>query len=206
MYTHKKQLKRGLAAALALTVGLLPGTVFGAGASGTANNKPLGLPGAKPDISADQIAYVSSVAESFTGEPPGIQGFQGVRGYADVKAVVWLSELPAALESMYTALDMDVEGYAQARENAQSARESIRLMGETPANKGKALSPGIKITHEYTEIFSGFAVEATFRQIKKIAEIPGVYQITEDVMMEATGGGEEPVYSIQPPPRIINEN
>ena len=121
--------------------------------------------------SLETIEYVESVAEAMT-EPEGIIGVDGDDDEV-VYVFVWLQELPQALERVYRSEGRRNSRYESARRDGASARSTIRNR-----NGGRGRS-SVNITHEYKEVFSGFALEATVAELREMAELDGVYAITE---------------------------
>lgn len=120
----------------------------------------------KTELTEEEL-YVESVAETLTVQL-GLTGFEGKN--TDKKyAMVWMQELPESLGRVYTRANMNVHGYANAKENARTARTNIKR------RQGSRLN----ITHEYSEVFNGFAIEATLAELTDLANMPGVYAITE---------------------------
>ena len=116
-------------------------------------------------IEAEEISYVEAVAEELT-EPVGIIDIEG-EDDETFHVFVWLQNLPDALERVYTRERMNVRGYERARSDGHRARGEIR-------NRH-----GSSITHEYFEVFSGYALEVTMAEINELSEMDGVFAITE---------------------------
>ena len=114
--------------------------------------------------STEELSYVEAYAEEMVN-PVGVVD---VEGSADETAYVfvWLQSLPDALERVYAREHMNVRGYDRARANGRSARNSIRNLRS------------VNITDEYTEVFSGYALEATIADLENIAAMEGVFAIT----------------------------
>ena len=116
-------------------------------------------------LTAEEVSYIEAVAEELV-DPVGIVDVTG--GDNETKYVfVWLQSLPDALERVYTQERMNVRGYDRARSDGRRARGEIRS------------HRGVHITHEYTEVFSGYALEATMSELEAIAAMDGVFAITE---------------------------
>ena len=114
---------------------------------------------------AEELSYVEAVAEELVA-PVGIVDIDGEKN--ETKYVfVWLQILPDALERVYNRERMNVRGYDRARSDGNRARSEIRSRR------------GVYITHEYNEVFSGYALEATISELEVIAAMDGVFAITE---------------------------
>ena len=122
----------------------------------------------------EEVAYVESIAEALI-EPIGIVGHDDIDPEQEMHVFVWLQELPNSLERIYRAKRMNVQGYTESRSNARTAREHIRNRGSGSTKASQYIS----IYFEYFEVFSGFAIKAPKSTVEQLAEIPGVYMITE---------------------------
>ena len=114
-------------------------------------------------IDTESLGYVEAVAEALV-DPVGIVD---VEGSGTKYVFVWLQTLPDALERVYQQHGVRNARYETARSHGRSARSSIR-------NSHRS-----QITYEYSEVFSGFAMEADIAQLEQIAAMEGVYAITE---------------------------
>lgn len=117
---------------------------------------------------SDEAAYVRDVAASLTRPA----GSQVEKSTGSVNVIIWLSELPEALAPIYNALGMQDAAYEQAKLEAVSARTSLKQDAK------------IKITNEYSYVFSGFAASVPANYLDTLAAMPGVYCITEEVKYE----------------------
>ena len=114
-------------------------------------------------VDTESLSYVESIAEELT-EPVGIVD---VEGSGTKHVFVWLQSLPDSLERVYQQHGARNSRYETARRHGQTARSSIR-------NSHRS-----QITYEYSEVFSGFAMDATVEQLEQIAAMDGVFAITE---------------------------
>lgn len=122
----------------------------------------------------EESTYIQSVAEALT-EPIGLVGYESIGDEEEMHVFIWLQELPDSLERIYKAKRMNVQGYSEAQSNARNAREQIRNRGRSRAG----MKPSITITFEYSEVFAGFAIKAPKSAVEQLAEMPGVYMVTE---------------------------
>ena len=116
-------------------------------------------------ISPEELNFVESFADELV-TTVGIIDIDG-ENEESFNVFVWLQSLPEASERIYQRHGRRNVGYEEGRENARQARSNIR------GNRNVA------IDWEYSLVFSGFALEATYSELKKIAAMPGVFAITE---------------------------
>ncbi|MCL2670804.1 MAG: S8 family serine peptidase [Clostridiales bacterium] len=117
---------------------------------------------------SEEDAYVLEIAESLT-EPAGLQM---EKGKDTVDVIIWLSQLPDALEPRYTTMGVQDVAYEQAKADAKAAR--ISLNADTK----------IEVTHNYNWVFAGLAATVPADYLDTLAAMPGVYCITADMEHE----------------------
>ena len=117
------------------------------------------------EFTEEELSYVEAYADMIA-DPVGIVDVEGDDD--EVKYVfVWLQDLPEPLERIYEREGRRNQRYEEGRANARRARSDIRGRH----NRG--------IVYEYSVVFSGFALEATVAELEAIAEMPGVFAITD---------------------------
>ena len=133
----------------------------------------------KAASNSEELNYVVSVAEMLT-EKEGVIELDHLRDDENAYVFVWLQELPTALEQLYASEGINVQGYNSAKSQAAGARQAIRDMenGLALNNAGSGAS-SLVIEWEYFHIFAGFAIHAPMSMVRQIAEMPGVYMVTE---------------------------
>ena len=113
--------------------------------------------------SKEELDYVEAVAEMLTRK----EGLQVEGNPSDTAYVyVWLQSMPEALERVYEREGMRNSRYENVRGRGERARSDIRR------------SSRVNITHEFSGLFSGFALEATIADLEAIASMEGVYAVT----------------------------
>ncbi|MCL2671681.1 MAG: S8 family serine peptidase, partial [Clostridiales bacterium] len=126
------------------------------------------LPEYAGPLSAEE-AYVRDTAAALS-RPAGLQ--MDAKGSQIVTAIVWLTELPTALRPTYETMGINDPVYRQAAKQAADARKSIHGFAEQERD--------FSISAEYRHVFAGFAVVAPADRLALLAEMPGVYAITEN--------------------------
>jgi len=105
------------------------------------------------------------------------QGVVGMEGFADneiVSVMVWLQELPTVLDRILVEEGLR-SPLANLQASALGARASIRA----------AFASVIEV--EFSDLFSGFAITAPMAVVRQIAEIPGVFAVTQQAVYEILG-------------------
>ncbi|MCL2013571.1 MAG: S8 family serine peptidase [Oscillospiraceae bacterium] len=144
-------------------------------------------------------AYIEAFAEMLT-EPVGAQNFDFEQTTDDflesetVDVIVWLQELPQALFEKYSGRRYSGD-MRKKQERAQRAQEQGRKARRAIRAKGHGRN---KIRHEYSTIFSGFALTIPESEIYELAAMQGVFGIFPDIktrMYSAEPGFEpDPTY------------
>ncbi|HMM31938.1 MAG TPA: S8 family serine peptidase [Clostridia bacterium] len=122
-------------------------------------------------MSTQEQQYVEDVAASLA-RPVGAIDISDLPPSQTIDIIVWLQELPTVL----------ADAYGEA--NANSLTQGYAVKGAT-ARRQIELAYADAIKHEYSAIFSGFAMTVTVSTARTIAKMSGVYAVTPDTMMYA---------------------
>jgi hypothetical protein len=126
----------------------------------------------QPGQNESETAYIQSILKSLAS-PIGAADFSDIPGES-IDVIVWLQELPSVLAEKY-GMERAIKEAPYLNEGAEARKIILDDM------KGS-------VRFEYTNVFTGFAMAVAREEIKKLAEMPGVYAVITDKEMHATGG------------------
>ncbi|MCL2671060.1 MAG: S8 family serine peptidase [Clostridiales bacterium] len=138
---------------------------FTTASRGMFSNEELPREGLSREKLSEEDAYVRDTAASVVN-PLGLQMEKKSRGTVNV--IIWLTELPEALEPRYSTMGIQDPVYDQAKAEAVAARASLKKDAK------------VEVTQEYSYVFSGFAATVQADYLDTLAAMPGVYCVSSD--------------------------